>query len=181
MSVAVADNKIRRGPKRSSEFDSRSMKLPQPPPIIQPPIDETMEHPSEIVVVDQIEKDQATKLAFSEDTIKIIIHRSGEKFSPLTTDLIAVNGVKAEMLFKNGWVQIGHLPRGQAFYTKRKYVEQIAHSTQLTINTRVEEPIGQDPINNIDRIQTPVFAFTILEDKSPRAQEWIETLQRMHG
>ena len=181
MSAAIADNKIRRGPKRSSDFDSRSIKINQPAPTIQPPITEQMSATPEILIIDQIKKVQADKLSFGEDPIKILIHRSGEKFSPMTTDLVAVNGIKAEMLFKNGWVQIGYLPRGQAFVTKRKYVEQIAHSTQLTVDTRVIERPGEDPINILDKVRTPVFAFSILEDKSPRAQEWIESLQMMHA
>lgn len=172
----------RRVPKRSSEFDSRSMPTKKITPILQPPITESMETPLDIVKVEQmIKSEHAERLAFGEDPIKILIHRSGEKFSPNCTDLIAVNGVKAEMLFKNGWVQIGWLPRGQSFYTKRKYVEQIAHAFVKHVSTRVVENKNEDPMNFIDPVVSAVFAFSILEDKSPKAAVWLEQLMQQHG
>lgn len=180
--VAERARVVRRQHKRASEIDSRSFPPRTAPSIVQPPITEKMETKPDIVVVEQMIKDeQADKLRFSEDPIKIIIHRSGEKFSPNCTDLIAVNGIKAEMLFKNGWVQIGWLPRGQAFYTKRKYVEQIAHAFVKHISTRLIEHKNEDPINIIDPVVSAVFAFSVLEDKNPKGALWLEQLMLQNG
>lgn len=181
--AAVAEKPVaKRVYKRSSELlDSRAITIEQKPSIEQPPIDEEMTPTPDIIVVDQLKKDHAERLAFMEEPVKIMIQRSGEKFSPMTTDLVAVNGIKAEILFKNGWVQIGYLPRGQGFYTKRKYVEQLAQAKICQVSTRVVETPGEDPRNFIDPVTTPVFGFNVLEDKSPKAAEWIERLMIQHG
>lgn len=171
---------VRRGPKRAAEFDSRSVKIEQKPTLEHPPIDQPMEHPSTIVQVDkELSKLDVSKLAFAEDPIKIIIHRNPDpKFSPKCTDYIAVNGKPAEMMFKNGWIPIGYLPRGVSFYTKRKYVEVLARAKQDTIHTNVIERVNEDPQNLTDTVTTSVLAFTIIEDKNPLGGPWIEELIR---
>lgn len=182
MSAATAEKPVvRRGPKRSSEFDSRSIKIQQRESIELPPLDEAYEREPDIVVVDEVKKHHADDLAFNEDPITIHIHRSGEKFSPMVTDLIAVNGVKATMLFKNGWVQMGYLPRGQKITTQRKFVEQLFNAKVTAVSTRVVENPGEDPKNLIDPSTTSVFAFTIVEDRSPRAAEWRERMIQQYG
>lgn len=170
----------RRGPKRASEFDSRSVKIEQKASIEQPPIDQPMERPSTIVQVDKtISELDVAKIQFSEDPVKILIHRNPDpKFSPGCTDYIAVNGTPAEILFKNGWVRMGYLPRGVSFYTKRKYVEVLARAKQDAIHTNVVERDNEEPQNFTERVTTSVMAFSVLEDKNPAGAAWLEELIR---
>lgn len=179
-----ADEIVRRRPKRAKEFDSRSVEPNQKSTIVMPPIADPVERKPEIVIPEtQLMKDDLEKLAFSEEPIKIFIHRSGEKFSPRTTDLVAVNGIKAEMLFKNGWVQIGYLPRGQEIIVKRKYVEQLAHAKMDNITTVVtgNTGMGEDTVNKVERVTTSVCQFSVLHDPNPKGIEWLSQLLRMQG
>ena len=173
--------------RRSSEFDSRSLTPPALPSKEIPSLVQSITADPDVLKVEQLPKQhQLQELAFGEEPVRILIHRSGEKNPPQTTELIAVNGKKAEMLFKNGWVEIGYLPRGYAFYTKRKYVEQIAHTISISVRTRVVEDFNEESgparwKNYADRDAAQVFPFSIVEDKSPRAAEWIERLMLQHG
>lgn len=158
-------------------IDSRVVSTPQKPAIEMPPLGEEVERDSNIAVSETpLPANALERLAFNEDPITMMIHRSSEKFSPRCTDLISINGVKAEMLFKNGWIQIGYLPRGIAFTTKRKYVEALALSRHDHVNTVVTETPGQDPHNTVERITTATASFTIIEDKNPRGSDWIRGL-----
>ena len=152
--------------------------MDQKPSIQMAPLGtEQIKTPESIVVETQLIKDQAEKLAFADEKLRILIHRSGERFAPSCTDYIAVNGKGAEMLFKNGWVEIGYLPRGQAFYTKRKYVEQLAHAKIDRIETRVVER-GADRDNFTDRVTSSVCSFVVLEDPNPLGAPWLESILR---
>lgn len=187
MSNSAIAEKIARKPKvnlkRASDlrrdFESGNVKIDQKPRIEMPDIGENLEREPDIIVPEnEVLKAELDKLAFNEEPVKIIIHRSGEKFQPKTTDLIAVNGKKAEMLFRNGWVQIGYLPRGVAFYTKRKYVEQLAHAKVDNIQTQHEDATVERPKNWIDRSTTASALFAVLEDKNPLGIPWLEELLR---
>jgi hypothetical protein len=168
----------RRSLKRASEFESLSVKIDQKPSIKMAPLGQTQTRESETIVTEkQLIKDQADKLAFADEKVKILIHRSSERFAPSCTDYIAVNGKGAEMLFKNGWVEIGYLPRGHSFYTKRKYVEQLAHAKIDRIETRVVER-GADRDNYTDRVTSSVASFIVLEDANPLGAPWLESLVR---
>jgi hypothetical protein len=179
MSTATTEQPVvrRASVKRKSELDSRSVNPEQKASII---LDKPEDRPSQVVTVDENMKDlDFDALAFSEDPIKILIHRSIDpKFSPNCTDYIAVNGKAAEMLFKNGWVPMGYLPRGFPFYTKRKYVEVLAKSKMTQWSTRVEEPVNQDPVNHTDPVTSATMAFSVLEDKNPKGAEWLTLLLR---
>ena len=109
------------------------------------------------------------------------IHRSGERFASSVTDYIAVNGKPAEMLFKNGWVPIGYLPRGVVITTKRKYLERLAASKKDEVHTNVVEHPGQDPQNLVDRYTTSTLPFSLIEDKNPLGAEWLSQLLRQQG
>lgn len=178
MSTATEEKVVRRTPKRMREFDSRSVEPTQKEPFKMAPIDQPQARPETIVVADpNMTNLDFDALKFSEDPIKILIHRSIDpKFTPNCTDLIAVNGKKAEMLFKNGWVEMGYLPRGVPLYTKRKYVEVIARSKMTQISTRVEEKVNEDPQNYLDPVTSATMAFSVLEDKNPKGAEWLTLL-----
>jgi len=165
--------------KAKSEVTNLNYKIEQKPPLEMPPIDEAVDRESEIILAEKpLETDEAEALAMAEEPITIIIHRSVEKFSPGVTDYIAVNGKPAEMLFKNGWIPMGYLPRGRSIITKRKYVEVLARAKQDTVNTTVIERDNEDPQNFVERITTSTMSFTILQDKNPKGGEWLERLVR---
>jgi hypothetical protein len=179
---ATADasaNVVRRQPKAKSELTNLNFPIEQKPTLAMPPIDEPVEREPEIIVaMDPIEKSSMDALAMAEDPITLLIHRSVEKFSPPTTDYIAINGIPAEQLFRNGWVRMGYLPRGKSFITKRKYVEVLARAKQDAINTTVIERDNEDPQNFVERITTSTMSFTILKDDNKLGAAWLEQLVR---
>lgn len=156
------------------EHDSRAHAPAQKPQITMPPLGVELERTPEIIVPEtSLLKKDMDALAFNEEQVTIMIHRSHEKFSPRCTDLIAIQGVKAEMLFRNGWIPMGYLPRGQAFITKRKYVEALAGSKMDTIHTSVEDLPGGETRNVVDRIVSATCTFSVIEDKNPLGAEWL--------
>ena len=178
---------VRRGAKlkRASELDSRSVQQEQRETV---QIDRLADKPEYIIKADQPLNDlDFDSIKFAEDPIKILIHRSVDpKFSPNCTDYIACNGKPAEMLFKNGWVAMGYLPRGVPFYTKRKYVEIIAKTKMTNWSTRVEEKAHaserEDPfINYTDPATSHILPFSLLEDKNPKGAEWLTLLLRQEA
>lgn len=185
MSTGVAEKPavVRRAPKRATEFDTRSVTPEQRAPILMAPIDQPQERPSTVQPVDREMKDlDFDAIQFAEDKLLIIIHRGHDpKFSPMCTDYVAVNGVPAEILYKNGWIRSGYLPRGIAFYTKRKYVEVLARSKMDTISTRVVERDNEDPQNYTDPVTTATLPFSVLEDKNPKGAEWLTLLLRLQA
>lgn len=168
--------------KRLSELDTRAIEIPQKPTIAMPPIDEDVERESNIVLPEgPLMKSDMDKLAFAEEPVTILIHRSGEKFAPRSTDYIGVNGKGAEMLFKNGWVPIGYLPRGQSVTTKRKYVEVLARSKMDHVTTTVVQHSNEDPQNLIEFSTVSTCAFTMIHDANPLGVEWLSQLIRQQG
>lgn len=168
--------------KRKSELDTRGVKIPQKPALVMPAIDEDVDRESPIIVVETaLIKEHAEKLAFAEEPVTILIHRSGEKFAPRSTDYIGVNGRGAEILFKNGWVPIGYLPRGQSVTTKRKYVEVLAKSKMDHVTTTVIERDNEDPQNIVERATVQLTTFSVIHDANPKGAEWISQLLRMQG
>ena len=118
---------------------------------------------------------QLEAMAFQEEPMVILIHRGQDMTSSKTTDLIAVNGVPAEMLFKNGWVEVGFLPKGIAITTKRKYVGVISSSKMESLMTRHEQAHEQEDINNrLERSTTSQLPFSVLQDKNPKGVEWLQ-------
>jgi hypothetical protein len=182
--AAIAEPIVRKKKlKRLSELDSRSVDIPQKERIVLPPITESVEREETIVLPEApLVTADIDKLAFAEEPITILIHRSGERFAPRCTDYIGVNGKGAEMLFKNGWVSIGYLPRGQAIVTKRKYVEVLARAKQDNVNanyTRTNE--SEEPVNFVDRSTVSLCAFSVIKDENPLGAEWLSQILRQQG
>jgi len=177
----MSDVMIKREPK---EFDSRSVKTEQKPARALPGLDEPMGASKEVVLHEgPLTDSYAEALAFAEEPVKILIHQSHEsdKTGANCTDYIAVNGVPAEVLFKNGFVPIGYLPKGIALITKRKYVERMAMAKTDTIRTNVVERDNEDPQNFVERVTTSVLSFSVLEDKNPKGQDWLANLIRQRN
>lgn len=177
MSNAATMTPIRRLTKH--ERDSREHG-PEQPPSLKPDLSNRAET---IHVMDRpLETDEAAALAFNEEVLRILIHRSDEEeLSSNVTDFIAVNGIKAEVLMHNGrWLALGYLPKGTPIYTKRKYVEQLARAKTDKVKTRVEDvtdsvgPGGKE--NHTDRFTKATSAFSVLEDKNPKGGEWLSRL-----
>jgi hypothetical protein len=166
-----------RGPKRMRDFETQDH-LPEQKPLIGEDNvrTSTIVHPETPLVKKDFEK-----LAFAEEPVTILIHRSGEKFSPNCTDLISVNGRHAEVLFSNGWVPVGYLPRGKSITVKRKVVEVLARSKQDHVKTVVIERDNEDPRNYVERATINTMPFQMIEDKNPLGVEWLSQLLRMNG
>lgn len=137
-----------------------------------------MENPMAVEPVDRISEDDLETLAFLEEPVKIHIFQSNDpQHAPMCTDFISNRGIPAEVLFKNGWVQIGYLPRGQTIYVKRKTLAQLASNRIDAIQTRVErQSEASDPINHTMPITTRTFQFQVIEDKNPKGAAWLERL-----
>lgn len=185
MSEAVTEKKptiqsLKRGPKRKSELDSRDlMGKPAQKTIALPGVGEGHAEISNVVKVDKEMNDERLKEeAFLNEPVTILINRSTEKnFAPKCTDLIAINGVWAEMLTPRGWVQMGFLPRGKPITTKRKYVEVLARARFDSFNTEVIQPVNEDPITNVTSIANYTLPFQMIrDDNQPKGGEWLAKL-----
>ena len=161
------------------EKDSRAQS-PAQPSVLRPDLSNRSEP---ILPMDRpLMKDEADGLAFNEEVLRILIHRSDdEDLASNVTDFIAVNGIKAEVIMHDGrWLALGYLPKGIPIYTKRKYVEQLARAKMDKIKTRVEDIVdgagagGKE--NYTDRFTKAVAAFSVLEDKNPKGGEWLSRL-----
>lgn len=170
---ATATPRIQRAKK---ELESSDIKLAKKAPIVMPGLGEELTRWGESVENDQpdFSMTREQELTFNEEPVRILIHRGQEKTASKTTDYIAINGVPAEVYFKNGWVPIGYLPKGVAFTTKRKYIAVIAGAKIEQINTTVIERDNEDPSNHIERTVTSPLPFVIIEDKNPRGIEWLQ-------
>lgn len=175
--------------RRTKEKDSRAVPIQQAPDRVIPPLGQVealvkswLGGDTAILPVDgPLHPDYFEALQFNEEPVKILIHRSNEKNPPICTDYIAINGIAAEMLFRNGWVPIGYLPRGFAIITKRKYVGVLASSKQDTIRTDVTERPNEDPVNRVERSTIQTMSFSVLEDRNPKGQVWLERLINQRG
>ena len=161
---------------RKKEHESSDIKLNQKAPIAVPGLGEELIRGGESVGNDQpdFRMTREQELAFNEEPVRILIHRGQEKTASKTTDYIAINGLAAEVYFKNGFVPIGYLPKGVAFTTKRKYLAVIAGAKVEQIGTRVIERDNEDPNNLIERTVTAPLPFVVIEDKNPRGAEWLQ-------
>lgn len=163
---------------RLSELDSRSVKTEQKPDIRMPGLDEPVERESDIIMADASMKDKVFEdLAFAEEPVQILIHKSADrKNAQMVTDYIAVNGVAAEVLFKNGWIRQGYLPRGVVITVKRKVVEVLSRAKHDEITTTVVERDGEDPQNFVGFNTTQTTSFTVIKDVNPKGAEWLTGL-----
>lgn len=155
------------------------IKIEQKSDLSLPPLGEDIPRGERIqpVSLKDLTKDYLDELAFNEEPVTIIIPLSSEKDVARCTDLIEINGVKAEILFKNGWVQFGWFPKGYSFTTKRKYVEVLARSKMDNVTTLVTEPTdGGDPSNVVQRFTTAKTGFQVIADKNPRGAEWLRRI-----
>lgn len=179
MSTATIESLKRARAPRAKEIDSRDLQSPVKRTVTLPGVDESMDEHAHIVKVDKELNDPALKEeAFLNEPVTILINRSMEKnFAPKCTDLIAINGIWAEMLVNGNWARIGYLPRGRAITVKRKYVEVLARARYDSFQTEVLQPVNEDPVNNVNSIANYTLPFQMIKDENqPAGQEWLEKL-----
>lgn len=132
---------------------------------VMPPITEELtREPIEIEpIAASLTKNDFDELMFMEELVKIRIEPLTEKNPRKIVDLY-VNG-KAE------WV-----PVGRPWIMRRKYVEVLARSKPMSIQTKHEQPEESlDPRNEVIRSLSSQFPFSVLQD-TPRGIEWLNKI-----
>lgn len=166
----------RRGPGRPrKELHSEDFKPYQPPEIDASDLSVDPVGRGEVFISDAEMLKEASKkayldeLAFGEELVTILLYRGQEEFAPDQYQF-SVNG-------QTVWVPV-ETPTS----IKRKYVEVIARSQPYRVRTVVVKPpenSSSGAIQNLwRREQSAAYPFTILEDKSPRAAAWLESVKR---
>lgn len=143
------------------------------------PVKDRSERVNETLVVAEapIPLDEQAKLAFNEEPVTIIVQVGQEKHAPRVVDCWC-NGKGLEIWDGRRWIEIGAAPRGQAFTTKRKYVEILVRSRIDVISTRHGE-VGDQRVDNYADRNTVSFApVQIVRDANPRGADWFEALCR---
>lgn len=184
MSTATIESLKRGRPARAKELDSRDLQQPVKRTVTLPGVEDSLDEHAHVVKIDKEINDPALKEEeFLNEPVTILINRSMEKnFAPRCTDLIAINGVWAEMLVNGRWLKMGYLPRGKAITIKRKYVEVLARARYDSFQTEVLQPVNEDPINNVSSVANYTLPFQMIKDENqPKGQEWLEKLLANQG
>lgn len=158
--------RVSRAPVVSSgkEVSTEDFNIPQPSPIILPNEGPLSREPEEIVAADTpINNDYAAELAFMEEPITIIVNPSSEKFAAAVID-VYVNG-------RAVWIPVGKPTRVQ-----RKYVEVLARTRPVDIQTKHDGADVEAPNNTLLRFTRVKHPFSVIGDTSPRGQEWLMRL-----
>lgn len=130
------------------------------PPLDQPIIRESIEIEP---VTAPLTTNDFDELMFMEELVKVRVEPLTEKNPRKIIDLY-VNG-KAE------WV-----PVGRPWIMRRKFVEVLARSKPINVQTKHEQPEESlDPQNEVIRTTSAQFPFSVLED-TPRGIAWLNKL-----
>lgn len=123
----------------------------------------------------------AAQLAFMEEpvTIQIAENSSAADF-PETHVPVCVNGRGAEVLNGGKWIEVSWLPIAQIITTKRKYVEVLARSKSMIVNTKHDDANVERPRNWVERRNKSQYPLSIIEDKNPRGHEWLSRILMSH-
>jgi len=162
------------------ERHTAEMELGQPDKIVMP--DEGLPERGEVIepVGSPLESDYTRALLFSEEPVTILINKSAEKFAPLTVDCW-VNGKGAEVMTDRGWVEFGWLPVERPVTTKRKYVEVLARSKHMSIQTQHGTQHDENPNNEVLRSNSLKAQFSVIGDKNPKGGIWLQQLMADRG
>lgn len=122
---------------------------------------------ADVIVQDDklAEKEYLAELAFMEEPVTVMVHRSREKFAPLVLDFY-VNG-------KPIWLRVD-----TPTTIPRKYVEVIARAQPMDVRTQIDDEQSDNPINRIVRSMSSQFPFTVVEDKNPKGAAWLAQVMR---
>jgi hypothetical protein len=132
---------------------------------ILPPLDMPIDRESIAIepVVSSLTKNDFAEMMFMEELVKIRVEPLNEKNPRKMIDLY-VNG-KAE------WV-----PVGRPWIMRRKYVEVLARSKPMSVQTKHESAEESlNPQNEVIRTTSSQFPFSVLED-TQRGIEWLNRL-----
>ena len=130
------------------------------PPLDQPIIREPIEIEP---VAAPLTTSDFEEMMFMEELVKIRVEPLTEKNPRKIIDLY-VNG-KAE------WV-----PVGRPWIMRRKYVEVLARSKPISVQTKHEQPEeALDPQNEVIRSSSAQFPFSVLQD-TPRGIAWLNKI-----
>jgi len=130
------------------------------PDLDQPIIRESIEIEP---VVNSLTKSDFDEMMFMEELVKIRVEPLQEKNPRKMIDLY-VNG-KAE------WV-----PIGRPWIMRRKYVEVLARSKPMSVQTKHESAEESlNPQNEVIRTTSSQFPFSVLQD-TPRGVEWLNRI-----
>lgn len=127
----------------------------------------------DIGAADALKKAYLEELKFNEDPVTINLQSTQEKNPPKWVPCWN-QGIGAEVLMVDGtWVQLGYLPIGVELTTKRKYVEVLLGSKVTRVTTEHDDANVEQPRNIVHRVTSANVIVTLIEDKSPRAREWL--------
>lgn len=146
------------------------------PDVIVMPEEGLPDHDNVVQAMSEPLQSEHTKaLLFAEEPVTILINKGSEKHAPLTVDCW-VNGKGAEVMTDNGWVEFGWLPVERAVTTKRKYVEVLARSKHMSVQTDVGDMNEENPRNNVIRSNSLKAQFSVIGDTNPNSGRWLQNL-----
>lgn len=122
----------------------------------------------------------AQEIAFMEEPVTIQINENSSADFPETHVPAYVNGKGAEVLSAGKWLEIGWLPIGPVLTVKRKYVEVLARSKAIIINTKHDDTNVERPRNWVDRRVKASYPMSIIKDDNPRGHEWLSRVLMSH-
>lgn len=167
--------------RRRRTLESADTSIQQHDPLPMPGLGDELERAAEIVVAseEEIKAEHAARLAFAEEPVRILVHPSGDKNAQIVHDAW-VNGKGAEVFVNGQWVEFGCIPVGIEVITKRKYVEVLARKKRTNVRTEVIKQQDSEQ-NLVHRDTIHECPFSVIEDRSPYAREWLQGLMRTNA
>lgn len=145
-------------------------------------VDEILDRTDLVRADEDVVKRVANDLEFNQQPVTIRISRAAERNAP-DSYFCAVNGHNPEYLKDGKWrtLLVPYVPVNTRITLKRMYVEVLARAKVDTIVTQ-HDSIGQNDSeylrNKVERQTSALAALSIIEDKDPRGQPWIEEIMR---
>ena len=134
--------------------------------LVMAPLDEVLIRQApeiEAISESSLTMDELGDIMFMEELVKIRVEPLQEKNPRKLIDLY-VNGVPE-------WV-----PVGRPWVMRRKYVEVLARSKPISVQTKHEQPEESlDPRNEIVRSTSAQFPFSVLQD-TPKGVAWLNKI-----
>lgn len=155
---------------RRGAYDVREEPEYQPPTLEIPVYGDLMPRVAEeIVIADEeaIKREYADRLAFDRELLTIQLEAPNEDNAPQHVP-VGVNG------------RFYYLPVGREIRLPRCFVEVLAAAQPHSVQTKVRETPGEDPINLLTRNSRMRYPFTILHDPSPGpGRLWLRRVKQM--
>lgn len=134
----------------------------------------------DIVKHPSLTKDYLEELAFMEEPLIVRFSSGLDPHAPKFVDC-SVNGKGIEVLMDNGkWFELFQVPVNRNITMKRKYVEVFARCKHVYLTAK-HEMQGEDVINKSVPNADFKHPFSIIDDKSPRGDEWFNRVASMRA